>query len=596
MSQKTLSKNNNNKHKFNLQLLPTILVLAFVPLIVLLGTYKTNLTDFAWFSEEVSKSDYFLYNKAILFILLSIIMCIYIIYKAISEKKNIRFTSLFIPLGIYGLFALLSSLFSKYSYFSFHGIYDHFESIFVILGYCMTAYYTYLCIKSEEDIKQVLRYWMIGLVILCLLGILQALSIDFFQSSFGRSLMNGFANVDISFNFEAGRVYMTFFNPNYVGTFVVLVMPILLVLTFHSKKLSHTIFLLILCIGFIFCLLGSQSRSGIIAIAVSALFMIVLYRKELLRKWKITIPAIILFILAVFAFNILNNNVLFDRIATMFQNTYVQPNLTALETNDDNITMVYKGEALTLEFFTPTDTLLLKDSTGTIIDYTTDQSGTFLLNDDRFSGIQFKLKTTDGETINIMQAIIDGKEWNFTNMSGMDDTYYYYNNFGKYCKLEPQKKALPASLEPFASGRGYIWSRTIPLLKDTILLGTGADTFSIVYPQTDYLGKHNNGFQDAIVTKPHNMYLQIAVQTGVLSLIALIVFYLLYFFSSIRLYWKCDHTKFLNQIGIGILIGSFGYMIAGLTNDATITIAPVFYTLLGLGIATNHLVKKEQTR
>lgn len=592
MSKKPASSTTNSKHKFNLQLLPIILVMAFVPLIVLIGTYKTNLTDFSWFSEEISKNDYFLYNKANMFVFLSIIMCIYIIYKAILEKKHIKFTPIFIALGIYGLLALLSCLFSKYSYFSFHGIYEHFESIFVLLGYCITTYYTYLCIKSEEDVKQVVRYWMIGLVILCLLGVFQALSLDFFQSSFGSALMNGFANVDVTFNFEAGRVYMTFFNPNYVGTFVVLVMPILLTLAFHHKKLSHTIFLLALCIGFVFCLLGSQSRSGIIAIAVSALLMIILYRKDLIRKWKITIPVIGLFIVAVLIFNQLNNNVLFNRLTTMFQNTYVQPNLTAIETNDDNITLVYKDETLTLEFFTPTDTLLLKDSTGKVIDYTSDGNGNFLLNDARFTGIEFGLATTDGENIDAMRATIDGKDWYFTNQSGIDDTYYYYNSFGKYCKLEPHKGVLPDSLNSFASGRGYIWSTTIPLLKDTILLGTGPDTFSIVYPQTDYLGKHNSGFQDSIVTKPHNMYLQIAVQTGVLSLIALIAFYAFYFITSIRLYWKCDHTKFLNQVGIGILIGSFGYMIAGLTNDATLTITPIFYALLGLGLAANHLVKK----
>ncbi len=79
--------------------------------------------------------------------------------------------------------------------------------------------------------------------------------------------------------------------------------------------------------------------------------------------------------------------------------------------------------------------------------------------------------------------------------------------------------------ERIVSGRGYIWSRTIPLLKKYILLGGGQDTFTVLFPNHDYLGKAQWGDKDLIITKPHCMYLQIAVQSGILSLIALFIFW-----------------------------------------------------------------------
>ena len=101
------------------------------------------------------------------------------------------------------------------------------------------------------------------------------------------------------------------------------------------------------------------------------------------------------------------------------------------------------------------------------------------------------------------------------------------------------------------------WSRTLPLLKDNILLGTGPDTFLLAFPNDDYVAMSNGGYATELITKPHNMYLQIAVQTGVLSLICFLVFYFWYFFSSLRLYRKADKSKYLPLVGIGILCGTY---------------------------------------
>jgi O-antigen ligase len=128
-------------------------------------------------------------------------------------------------------------------------------------------------------------------------------------------------------------------------------------------------------------------------------------------------------------------------------------------------------------------------------------------------------------------------------------------------------------------------------LKKHLILGSGADTFAIAFPQQDYVGIYNAGFDSQFVSKPHNMYLQMGVQTGVLSLIAFLVFYGMYFISSIRLYIKGHFNSYFAQIGVGVFVGTFGYMITGIANDSTIAVAPMFWTLMGLGIAINYKVK-----
>ena len=111
------------------------------------------------------------------------------------------------------------------------------------------------------------------------------------------------------------------------------------------------------------------------------------------------------------------------------------------------------------------------------------------------------------------------------------------------------------------------------------------------FPQQDYVALHNFGFGNQLLTKPHNLYLQISVQTGLLSLIAFLAFYGMYFISSLKLYLKGKYKSYYAKVGVATLVASLNYMILGLANDSSITVTPVFWVLLGLGITVNRLAK-----
>ncbi|MDD2295646.1 MAG: O-antigen ligase family protein, partial [Eubacteriales bacterium] len=146
----------------------------------------------------------------------------------------------------------------------------------------------------------------------------------------------------------------------------------------------------------------------------------------------------------------------------------------------------------------------------------------------------------------------------------------------------------------FGSWRGYIWSRSFPLLKQTILLGTGADTYCAAFPQEDYAGKYSTGAQyDIVVDKPHNLYLGAAIGTGVVSLLALLSLFGIYLFTSARLYRKAAFgDDFLAFVGSGIFFGITGFLAAALVNDSSVSVMPMFYGLLGLGIVINDMLAK----
>lgn len=596
-----MSNNYKSKKQSHYLLLPIILTLVVVPLVSRIYSYDPKLSSYAWFPNETTTYDFFLFYRSIVFIILSAFMCGYIIYKAIQEKKQMKFAPIFIPLGIYAILCLLSSIFSDYISTCFRGGYDRFESILVVLGYCLTAYYTYLCINTEETVKKIIHWWMIALVILCLLGLSQAFSYDFYQTPLGHALIAG--GVNLKFNFEPGRVYMSLFNPNYVGPFVALTFPIVFILTFHKKKMGEIIFFLLLCAGLLFCLLGSQSRNGILSLGIALFVLLLLYRKELLKRWKIALPIFLVFIGVLFLFNLLNKNVLINRITSMFHSSAEAPPLSEIDTTNQTIKITYNNELLFAEYsIGESNPLSLKDKNGEPISFLAEEdttifpdnpSITYHVTDERFPNFTFTVVASDEtNTSYVIQINTNGSIWNIIKQVGNDD-YYFYNNLEKFDFLRPIKSALPPEFESFGSGRGYIWSRSLPLLKDSLLLGSGQDTFTLVFPQDDYVGKENNGYTNVFITKPHNTYLLTAIQTGIPSLIALLLFYFIYLIGSIRIYWNCNRTSFLTQVGTGIFIGSIGYLISGFANDSDIAYSTSFWVFIGMGIAINQMVKKQ---
>ena len=61
--------------------------------------------------------------------------------------------------------------------------------------------------------------------------------------------------------------------------------------------------------------------------------------------------------------------------------------------------------------------------------------------------------------------------------------------------------------------------------------------------------------------------------------------------QSIRIYFRKDFADmaFLDVAGVGIMLGIVGFLFTGLVDDSTVSVMPMFYTMLGLGVVINIL-------
>jgi len=95
------------------------------------------------------------------------------------------------------------------------------------------------------------------------------------------------------------------------------------------------------------------------------------------------------------------------------------------------------------------------------------------------------------------------------------------------------------------------------------------------------------GTTNMIVDKAHKMFLQTAVNTGVVSAVLLVVLFGWYPVVGTRLYVIGGPTSVSGVVGVARLVGVAGYLAAGLINDSVVSVALVFWVLFGVGLRAN---------
>lgn len=619
-TKKKTNKKNKDSSSSLFAIVPILMIILFVPIAVHALKVETYLADYIWYSKATTTMDIFLKIKSILFLLFCILMIVYIGYQLFvtyqKDKRNKSYQphnsnqfnytlvgasklfldeKCFIPFGFYMLLIVVSTIASKHSQIALRGMVEQFETMWVLLGYGLIVFYTYLFLSTIKQFQVIVNTVIIMITIVVTIGFTQFIGHDFFQTSFGKSLIS---KEELSFRFEEGHVYTTLYNPNYVGLFVALLVPFLLIVIYSVKGYTKKILSGLLTIGLLCCAYGSKSSSGIIGIIASllalALLLAILHRSYIIKHAKKIILGIVMCILVLVVVDISLNNPVGQYVADtyrMITDSSAKPesNLSSIITRDDEVELVYKEEPLKIQFSTENEQYVFtfRDSTGEELKQQLSQDNRIItLTDERFQDFQFSI--TQYDTIICFSVNVEGSVWKFTNQT--DGTYYYCNNYGKLLKID-QKQEFKAFWN-IGSGRGYIWDKTVPILKAHPILGTGPDTYALYFLNTDYLNLYHTGFSNEIITKPHSLYLQIAAQTGIPSLIAFLVFYAMYAVSSIRLYMRHNSKKYEVRIGLAILSGTFGYLVTSIANDSTIAVAPLFWTLIGVGLAINRMIKK----
>lgn len=583
------------------------LVLVYVPLIMRAYIYDPKLADRPWFAATEFEVDIFLYYKGVALISVSVIMLLllgFIIYK---NREKLRGQFFIYPLLGYAALAIISTLLSPFKQFGFTGIYEQHESLWVLLAYCIVTVYAFFVIENEASVHYIINTLLVLALLTSFIGISQIFGMDFFESAFAKALMipssmeevYGFReNLEFKFSGSGNhQVYLTMYNPNYVGMFSAIVFPIFSSLGFAVRKKSMRIVWASLAIINFIIAMGSGSKTFLGSFLVSGLFALLIYRKNLKKGLKIGLVfLVVLSVLTMgYFFYIKVNPIQYVKNAL---NTKENANRVGeYQLFSDKVLLSYNGMEMVLSYDeTKKENPVkpeIRDRDGNEMKKTQLESGDFKIENELLQDVLVGVyKYEEGSELKFMLLVtLPEGEMRFTKT---EKGYIFLTSAFKEDTNVEAPSSVIKNHDAFASGRGYIWSRTFPLLKNTTVTGTGADSFLLAFPQNDYIGKLNGGFRSMVISKPHNIYLQIAVQTGLLSMVCYLVLAFLFIIRGTMFYMKARMDSVSKVFGASLVLGIIGYLVSGIFNDSVVAVAPIYWALLGVGYGVLYLHKKEE--
>lgn len=590
-----------NKKLSVIYFMPLLLIAGFVPLIVYAKYVDLEGTIQAlYWTGQRQYLDFFSYWKSVWVVILTAIALIF--YIVLYKQKKLPFKNLkqyYIPLGIYAICVVLSTIFAKDTKTALWGFVDMYQGMFVLLSYVLITFLTINFVNSERDLTLFVKAFLFLMIVEGLLGITQYFGFDFFQTAVGKSLIvPGNLKVDnLSFTFGPKTIYGTLFNPNFVGSFATLMLPLSIAFLLGAKTKKQRIISAIAVVLMIFVWIGCNSRAGYLGVAVASLFALWLFRKVIRKNWRISVSVFAVFIVMLVGLNVISDGALLRRLKTF--NVVEQINIIK-EKEEKN----FKFEDIVLG----KDTISIKTNRQ-VLNMKLDNDKLYFL-DENYNELEI---TRKGNNIKLNDQ---DKYWEINKISIPKNypgvtitTHWGYGTINFYFAQDGIKilgsggrisdpivadrfKPLDG-LEKFMSGRGYIWSRTIPMLKTYLIKGSGADNYPIAFPQDDFLAKLRNGSDASlIIDKPHNMYMQIGINTGVVSLIALVSVWVLYIISSLKLYTKITFNSLEEIVGASCLVSVIGYLATAMFNDHIVSVSPLFWIILGIGISISIRLQK----
>jgi len=560
------------------------------------------------------------------------------------------------PLVVYSFLVIVSTIFAEHRQMALWGDPHRHEGMFAHLCYMAIVYLIINLINSDYEIKFLTTALLLSATLLSLLGVAQFFGYDYLYSDWAESLFVAkhihklLPGIDFKqMQNNAHSIFLTFGNGNFTGSYMAMVLAFTLPLSLLWKSRGRWL-LIALDLLLLVNLLGSKSRAGLLGLVVATFFAALLLRRIIRANMRLTALILACCLLTPFAMDAFTwktkNLPRFLETSvgrSVSVKTSIFGNFEDLKIASDTATFVFDGVQTEvrlvdekIEFYDHKGELvpyrllpnpkLRIDSEKIVASYTpgvtakslfahvtraaateiagqlqaTSPADVAIASDTFFQSKQYLLlfpeKKLRGFLIyawpqhNVLEIGRGGVSFHLVAVNGV---FKFLNQFGRPVDIQPVETFGFANHLRFASNRGYIWSRTLPLLKDTLFIGFGPDTFAAHFPNHDYLGKlkvWGSGVY-TMIEKPHNLFLQIAINSGLISLAAILALLGAYFYESFKLYRNSGFNTFSESVGVSACAAVIAYLVAGIFNDSIAGIAPVFWSILGLGIATNQIVK-----
>jgi len=498
---------------------------------------------------------------------------------------------------VFLLCVFATTAFTDYRALTFSGAVERYENVFAILGYIIILIEVADFAAVRRGSRIVFAAIIFSATAIGMIGFFQLLGMDVFYTSIANRLVLGdLYNEGVRLTPRFRQAYATLYNPNSVGMYASMMGPFAFAAACLWPRKSPMKYILFATAAFgTICMFGSNSTAGLAGFAAAfGAFLVLLFANFVKNKRSLKIFAA-LGATAVIAFaGLLIVPATGSRIMLMMSKVFEMGQTDAergyfadIEAAGDTVRIIRGEDSISITT-AENGAIHVSDKNGNVVEPVDIRSAGEGVNEARYSlpdWLDFSLTAQQS-------AIIYREDAGFTLFLGVDGerNIHPLQQNGTVADLTPTPSIGFENSMFLASSRGYIWAKTLPMLADSparLLIGNGVDSYVVSFPQDDIIGKTRFfGNPYIIVDKAHNMYLQTAVTTGILSVLAQVALFGIFLFWAVK---KIIAAPKLNTPYVATLMGSaagiVGFMITGLSTDSIVSVSPIFWAVLGLGYA-----------
>lgn len=568
-------KENNNITKFETFII--FCLIGIVPFVVGATTY--SMPQMGADGSAAAMFDYFNYIKVGIIKLMAILIVFDFGAGVLTGTlkfniKKIDFKKLdkrYIFIIIMAISTIIAFLVSDYKKTALFGAYERFEGMWVHFAYMIIFIYAIKVFKKVGAFDVITWSTLVSTFIVGGIGTLQFLNVDVFNSEFMKALT--YKNYDIQITMPGS--FTTMYNTNTSGAYAVLMMFLLSIIFVIAKKGYVKVMAVVDFVFVTITFLNSYSEASYISFigglsVLLLIYLVVLFSKKDYKKCGIIagITAILVIVIGVVA---LNN----DKVINLLER-FEGPVATFTDwSQDGNNFYFYNKDDDYLEFELLDDEYNIYEGENLIFTepYETNNIDVLTTLDTNNFGNEVQ--------VGITTSPLDQQNYiNFNN-------YFYirYNDQPAIVNMDTLEEAVHYDFIGFEgygnlfTNRGYIWSYSLPLILQHPL-GVGSDVFFKIFPNDNFVGEAFYNQPDVTIDKPHNLYMDMAINNGILYLVGFIGIVVLSFKDKFKLIVSKENV---NKKAIALYIAGIStFLINVLATDSLVVLTMLFWLLLAL--------------
>lgn len=558
--------------------------------------------------------DFFIHSKVVALLLVAAIALFWFIGERFLPEKvdnNVPLLKgknkwLFILIGIFVAGAVVSTVFAKHQKSALWGAPTIGEGLWTLLAYVVLILAAYNYFANDYALKAVKK------AIVALGGITTVLTlVEWFykpllEIGVVQKLVASAKYSEIVSSMKADNftnaISLTYYNPGYFGGFVCLLVPFVLIFMLVEKNLRWKALYFIVFLGTMFGVVASGATTALYVALLEVLLVTIGY-VFLSKEKRITciygVVVLVVTIIVLFAFgkvtgnefaNITSNENAATESDECFKIKDIKLLGNSVQIVGDEKILVISHEKTKITF---------SDENGVALKPVPVEGGA-LFDAEGYENIVISVANVAGQVDGVMKCVMVDAGYQHTIDFFLlnDGTFSGVGQNGAIIK-DIGDAGTPEGLKKYYSmftGRGYAWVNSLPILKESLIIGKGPGNFVFHFKHFDYVGMlstHKTTKQ--IVDKPHNAYLQYVMEIGFPAAIAFFGVFVGVLLKAMKIVWKKREENRLPEnstIHLGAMVSIIGFLVCSMINDSMITVTPTACMIAGILMASCYMMEK----